>query len=205
MIQIFNDEMSNLCNFSERDTKLEIVNRQKPAGAAPFFKQLVKSPFWASGEFRKNNAIKDIEEILAGTISSDLQKKAFYKVWLDDMASVANLFCKIEKSDSIKVWVGTNRGCSRYHVDNVPRRLLVTYEGKGTEWLPDDAADRAAYTKGKSNELIVKDPSSKQFISEWDIAVFKGGAGGLLHRTPDEALASPTVFMRLDNIDFGFD
>ena len=79
MIQIFNDEMSNLCNFSERDSKLEIVNRQKPAGAGPFFKKLVKSPFWASGEFRKNNALKDIEEILAGTISSDLQKQAFIK------------------------------------------------------------------------------------------------------------------------------
>ena len=55
MIQIFNDEMGNLCNFSERDSKLEIVNRQKPAEAAPFFKQLVKSPFWVSGELRKNN------------------------------------------------------------------------------------------------------------------------------------------------------
>ena len=205
MIQIFNDEMSNLCNFSERDSKLEIVNRQKPAEAAPFFKQLVKSPFWASGELRKNNILNDIEEILEGTNSSELQKQAFYEEWVDDMANVATLFCKIEKSNSIKLWVGTNRGCSRYHVDNVPRRLLVTYDGKGTEWLPDEAVDRAAYTKGEPNELIVKDPSSKRFIDEWDIAVFKGGNGGLLHRTPDEALASPSVFMRLDNINFGSD
>ena len=205
MIQIFNDEMSNLCNFSERDSKLEIVNRQKPAGAAPFFKQLVQSPFWASGIVQKNNALNDIVEILAGTISPKLKKQAFYKVWVDDMANVATLFCKIEKSDSIKVWVGTKRGCSRYHADNVPRRLLVTYDGKGTEWLPDEAVDRAAYTKGEPNELIVKDPSFKRFIDEWDIAVFKGGNGGLLHRTPDEALSSPSVFMRLDNIKFGSD
>jgi len=203
MIQIFNDEMSNLCNFSERDSKLEIVNRQKPAGAAPFFQELVTSPFWASGIVQKNDALNDIETILADTISPELQKQAFYEVWVDDMANVANVFCKIEKSDSIKLWVGTNRGCSRYHVDNVPRRLLVTYDGKGTEWLPDEAVDRAAYTGGKPNELIVKDPSSKRFIDEWDIAVFKGGNGGLLHRTPDEALASPSVFMRLDNINFG--
>ena len=205
MIQIFNDEMSNLCNFSERDSKLEIVNRQKPAGAAPFFQELVTSPFWASGIVQKNDALNDIETILADTISPELQKQAFYEVWVDDMANVANVFCKIEKSDSIKLWVGTNRGCSRYHVDNVPRRLLVTYDGKGTEWLPDEAVDRAAYTRGKPNELIVKDSSSKRFIDEWDIAVFKGGNGGLLHRTPDEALASPSVFMRLDNINFGSD
>ena len=186
MIQIFNDEMSNLCNFSERDSKLEIVNRQKPAGAAPFFKQLVKIPFWASGELRENNVLNDVKRNFGGTIRT--QKQAFYEVWVDDMANVATLFCKIEKSNSIKLWVGTNRGCSRYHVDNVPRRLLVTYDGKGTEW-PDEAVDRAAYTKGESNELISKDPSSKRFIDEWDIVVFKGGNGGLLHRTPDEALA----------------
>ena len=74
MIQIFNDEMSNLGNFSERDSKLEIVNRQKPAGAAPFFKQLVKTPFWASGALRENHVLNDVEEILGDTISSDIQK-----------------------------------------------------------------------------------------------------------------------------------
>ena len=205
MIQIFDNEINNLFNFSERDSKLEVVTRQKPAGAVPFFQQLVASPFWASGIVQKNDALNDIETILADTISPELQKQAFYEVWVDDMANVANVFCKIEKSDSIKLWVGTNRGCSRYHVDNVPRRLLVTYDGKGTEWLPDEAVDRAAYTRGKPNELIVKDSSSKRFIDEWDIAVFKGGNGGLLHRTPDEALASPSVFMRLDNINFGSD
>ena len=204
MIQIFDNEINNLFNFSERDSKLEVVTRQKPAGAVPFFQQLVASPFWASGIVRKNDALNDIETILADTVSPELQKQAFYEVWVDDMANVANAFCEIEKSDSIKLWVGTKRGCSRYHVDNVPRRLLVTYDGKGTEWLPDEAVDRAAYTKGQPNELILKDPSSRQFISEWDIAVFRGGNGGLLHRTPDEALASASVFMRLDNINFGF-
>ena len=89
-------------------------------------------------------------------------------------------------------------------MDNVPRRLLVTYDGKGTEWLPDEAVDRAAYTKGKPNELILKDSSSRQFIDEWDIAVLKVVMAALLHRTPDEALASPSVFLRLDNINFRF-
>ena len=67
-MQIFNDE-NGVINFSKRDSKLEIVIRQKPAGASPFFKQLVKRPFSASGKFRKNNALKDIEEILACLLS----------------------------------------------------------------------------------------------------------------------------------------
>ena len=94
MIQIFDNEINNLFNFSERDSKLEVVTRQKPAGAVPFFQQLVASPFWASGIVRKNDALNDIETILADTISPELQKQAFYEVWVDDMANVANAFCR---------------------------------------------------------------------------------------------------------------
>ena len=33
--------------------------------------------------------------------------------------------------------------------------------------------------------------------------MFRGGAGGLLHRTPDEALNGASILMRLDNETFG--
>ncbi|GHB18612.1 DUF1826 domain-containing protein [Salinicola rhizosphaerae] len=32
--------------------------------------------------------------------------------------------------------------CPRFHVDNLGVRFITTYAGPGTEWLPDDAADR---------------------------------------------------------------
>ena len=87
---------------------------------------------------------------------------------------------------------------ARYHVDNVPNRLLVTYAGKGTEWLPEDASVRGAYARGEPNEKIIKDHSAKQFIEQWDVAIFRGGASGLLHRTPDPALQANSILMRLD-------
>ena len=84
-------------------------------------------------------------------------------------------------------------------MDKVPRRLLVTYAGQGTEWLPDDAADRTAFAKGEPNEKIITDATAKQFIGQWDVALFRGGSDGLLHRTPDEALNQFSILMRLDN------
>ena len=87
---------------------------------------------------------------------------------------------------------------ARYHVDNVPYRLLVTYAGKGTKWLPEDASDRGAYARGEPNENIVKDHSAKQFIEQWGVAIFRGGASGLLHRTPDPALQANSILVRLD-------
>ena len=85
----------------------------------------------------------------------------------------------------------------------VPYRLLVTYAGQGTELLPDFAANRNAFDEGKPNEEIIKDKSALKFINKWDIAIFRGGKKGILHRTPDSALKeSSSILMRLDNSSF---
>jgi hypothetical protein len=100
------------------------------------------------------------------------------------------------------MWIGSKRGCKRFHIDNVPQRLLITYSGEGTEWLPDAAADKSAYLNGEPNEKILKFPQKKQFVNEWDIAIFKGGSEGLLHRTPDSALKKNSILLRLDHADY---
>ena len=53
-----------------------------------------------------------------------------------------------------------------------------------------------------ANEFILKDPSARQFAGLWDVAVFRGGPAGVLHRTPDAALDGPSILMRLDREDF---
>ena len=64
------------------------------------------------------------------------------------------------------------------------------------------AADRTAFANGKSNEPVIKDPSAICFMKAWDVAVFRGGTKGLLHRTPDDALNGPSIMMRLDHPSF---
>ena len=118
------------------------------------------------------------------------------------MANLCEMFCITEKSSYISFSLSSHRGCRRYHIDNVPLRLLVTYAGQGTEWLPDEFANKRAYANGEPNERIIKDISKKQFVGEWDIALFKGGPEGLLHRTPDSALNNNSILMRLDHARF---
>lgn len=131
-----------------------------------------------------------------------MQKDSFYVNWISDMAQVCEVFSDTLDSDSVGFCLSTKRGCRRYHVDNVPMRLLVTYAGQGTEWLPDEAVDRSALLNNSTNEKIIKDVSKRKFINSWDVAIFNGGANGLLHRTPDLALNNPSVLMRLDHKSF---
>lgn len=191
-----------LKDFNHRSYPLGIVKRTVPPDSVTFFEKLMSTKFKIFGNISKDSALNEIRDLLDDVIADELQSEPFYQDWLHDMAEVCKVFCDLENSDAIGFWLGSERGCRRYHIDFVPQRLLVTYAGKGTEWLPAEAADREAFARGKPNENIVKDWSALQFMNPWDVAVFRGGKNELLHRTPDDALNRPSVLMRLDHLSF---
>ena len=120
------------------------------------------------------------------------------------MSEISNAFCDTLGNNSICFSLETSRSCKRYHIDNVPMRLIVTYYGKGTEWLPPFASNYNAYYNGEINRKIVKYTNEKKFMRSWDIAIFKGhkfkGEGDrILHRTPDVAQNKLSLLMRLDD------
>ena len=123
------------------------------------------------------------------------------------MAQICSIFCETIKSKSVNFSIQTTRSCKRYHIDNVPMRLLVTYYGKGTEWLPSNACNYSSYYNGEDNENIIIDYKKKKFINAWDIAIFKGQKynaenKGILHRTPNDSLKKISLLMCLDYPEF---
>lgn len=190
-------------NFKNRNDQIGILERTVPRGASLFFQKLHEFPFSLAGNVFKNSAKDDIKKLLNLAIPKNIQCDLFYDNWLDDMKITCEIFCEIQEEDSISFWLGSERGCKRYHVDMVPYRLLVTYAGQGTELLPNEAANRNAFIEGKSNEQIIKDKSAIRYINKWDIAIFRGGENGILHRTPNSALdGSSSILMRLDHQSF---
>ncbi|WP_343565249.1 DUF1826 domain-containing protein [Kiloniella sp. b19] len=194
--------MEALKDFPGYTDQLGLAERTAPEKASAFFQELMKEPFRVSGMVHRESGRDDIRNILEDNIPASLQRDSFYEEWLTDMAEVSRLFCDIQGTDSTGFWLGSKRGCRRYHIDNVALRMLVTYAGKGTEWLPDEAADRQAFSRREPNEKIVKDQSALQFMNQWDVALFRGGPEGLFHRTPDAALNEPSILMRLDHPSF---
>ncbi len=192
-----------IIDFKDKDDQLKIVIRKAPLKSEFFFKKLYKSLNSTYGFVSYSNSVKDIKKILKLELLNEIMSDPFYDIWINDMSNLCKIFCKFIGEDKISFWIGTKRGCKRYHVDMVPFRLLVTYAGQGTELLPDYAANREAFVQGKPNNKIVKDKSALKFINKWDIGIFRGGKEGILHRTPDSALnANSSILMRLDNSSF---
>lgn len=81
--------------------------------------------------------------------------------------------------------------CPRFHVDNLPVRLVTTYHGPGSEWLPEGAVNRAGLGAPSAEKPeIVRDPDAIQRLAAGDLALLKGGGWegnehrALVHRSP---------------------
>ena len=194
-------------NFYKDDLYLNILDREKPYKSDEFFKTIISESFELNTCIKKESAFEDIKYHLRKKIQKKVQDHIFYYKWVKDMSEVCILYCDIIKKNSLNFSLKTSRGCKRYHIDNVPLRLLITYYGKGTEWLPRDACNYSAYYNGESNEKIIKIKNRSKFVKPWSIAVFRGqqfkeGTEAILHRTPNEALHKKSLLMCLDSEAF---
>ena len=195
-------DLRDLATFKHQEGQLAILERQPLGGGDKFFKKLSERPLNVIGIVGKKTCVEEILALLEDEISEDLKSSDFYMQWVIDMAGVCNIFCETLATSTVGFCLATKRACQRYHVDNVPLRLLVTYYGKGTEWVPDSAVDRLAYDSGMPNDKILTNNNARKFLNAWDIAIFRGGPDGLLHRTPDSALNTPSILLRLDHESF---
>lgn len=192
------ESLESLQSFPEGERQCLILERAVPQLSDDFFAELLNNSISLSGPVQQNQVLSDVKVLVEQIVPEAMNDDAVYSLWLHDMAEICAAFAQMVDQDKIQFTLSSQRGCRRFHVDNVAFRLVVTYAGKGTEWLADAGADRAAFLDGAPNEKIVKDKSAINFMNTGDIAVFRGGPGGLLHRTPDAALNSPSIFMRLD-------
>ncbi|MCI5049005.1 MAG: DUF1826 domain-containing protein [Rickettsiales bacterium] len=190
-----------VAGFSDMDERLAIIQRREPE-SEHFFDALIVRDMETFGVIPCDGAEQYLQSMLEDKLPQQALQHSFYPHWIKDIAQLCWLFGGLMKTNQVSVWLGTNRGCRRYHTDNVPMRLVVTYSGRGTEWLPEEAANRDAYKAGAPNENILTDPNARQWLEPWDVGIFKGGQNGVLHRTPDDALYQRTLLLRIDHAEY---
>jgi hypothetical protein len=110
---------------------------------------------------------------------------------------------------SVKISFGAVTGdqCRKFHADYQRLRLITTYLGPGTEWLPEHAVRRDALVEppacpATANQLIVRDPSQVRRAHAGDVLLLRGHDGvtgtalSAVHRSPPiEALGKMRVVL----------
>lgn len=114
--------------------------------------------------------------------------------WLKDIADLAAAYEQVsgEGEFTLRLETLADDGCTRFHVDRTSLRLICTYRGPGTEWLPNMQADRQALQTGAENESIIRYGQPWRFATG-AVGIMKGSrfpgnaSNGLVHRSPPVA------------------
>lgn len=125
--------------------------------------------------------------------------------WRSDLHLMLSLARQLAPQAALRVCIET-RACNereRFHVDHVALRLICTYRGQGTQWLPAHLIETSS--GGGGSDAV---PASMlQEIPGGAIAVMKGRRypdqpdSGLVHRSPMAGVDSPRILAMVD-IDF---
>ncbi len=101
--------------------------------------------------------------------------------------------------------------CPKFHVDRVPCRLVTTYQGIATEWLPHEVVDRTKLGRGSLGQPddrtgLYQNKHEIQQLGCGDVALLKGVLwegnehAGLVHRSPALPRGDKRLLLTLDFI-----
>ncbi|WDY58039.1 DUF1826 domain-containing protein [Pseudomonas sp. PSKL.D1] len=182
--QKFGESPNVLAEVLAEGVNMAVWQRHLPAQIEDFATLVV-----SQGQSIADQRVLDVHEHEAPVLRGLLHEAAAlqgYESFVADVAWLVSAFtCLLgARRVGLRLRVLTGAMCPRFHVDNVPVRLLSTYVGPGSEWLKEGAIDRVDLCRSQAPVDNI------QRLSAGDVALLKGEkwigneGAGLIHRSP---------------------
>ena len=186
---VFGTGPEALLQILRPEVHLAVWHRSLPRSIAPGCARLAAAAPFRATAIGPPDAV--VEAILA-----DLPCAAPLDLLLD-LQDLAACFAAIIGRDTVQLRLSgvDNDSCRRFHADAVGLRMLCTYRGAGTEWLPlagAEAARDAAAAPPRANRL----PAGSVALLKGEA---KGAGRGCVHRSPPRGARDPArLLLTLD-------
>ncbi|WP_390618353.1 DUF1826 domain-containing protein [Maricurvus nonylphenolicus] len=129
----------------------------------------------------------------------------------EDIAQLVDMFCFLFELDraGLRITALDAAMCPRFHFDRVPCRLVTTYQGVATQWLPHEVVDRSKLGHGSDGlpdeeSGLIQGPDDIRQLTAGDVALLKGSLwegneeAGLVHRSPAVTTDERRLLLTLD-------
>jgi hypothetical protein len=187
------DMPADLALIYQPDVNLCVLRRRPAPWMTGFVFRLLSGPWTFERELRIDADRPAVERLLP----EDVQALPGAEAWLSDVAHLVDLFRDLIEPDAIglRLRVLDKPMCPRFHVDRVMVRLVCTYGGPGTEWLPGHAVDRTKLGHGACGQPdeasgLMLDPAARRAMPPYAVGLLKGTLWegnedhGAVHRSP---------------------
>lgn len=131
-----------------------------------------------------------------------------------DLEYLCRLFIDCTQTSQLSVKLACFDGnlCERFHVDNVPVRLVCSYVGPGTEWLEDDQVDRRFLGPGAGGRTdeqsgLLLPGAVIHRLERFAVGLMKGErwpgncGHGLVHRSPHGDRSVRRLLFKIDAVE----
>lgn len=193
-----------LADIYQPDTNIAIWRRElSPALKMSVSNLLAEHPhFQASMTVTPQSALASLSESFGNANQPELS---------ENIAELVDMFCclfELERT-GLRLTTLDRAMCPKFHVDKVPCRLVTTYQGVATEWLPHHIVKREKLGRG-SNGLpdhqsgLYQSEGDIQQLGSGDVALLKGERwegnenAGLVHRSPMPDVGQNRLLLTLD-------
>lgn len=160
------------------------------------------------GEFDRE-ALENFEDDLYDELKKWRTREPDLNRWVaNDMCTNIRTFMDVTNAKEVfvKIEPVADDMCRLFHVDTNLLRMLCTYVGEGTLWLPNDKVERNFLGEG-CNEDIVLDPRAILQTPKLDVLILKGERwplnliGGAVHRSPPLKDGDKRLLLKVDFIE----
>lgn len=184
---LFADDAAALANIHERDLNLVVWQRNLPLVLNSFAAALSWHRFDEEHRITISEAPALLQRILAQLSPA---ASAGRRLLSGDLCALVGLYGRLAGCDRVSIRLEATDGnsCSQFHVDWLGLRLVVTYAGPGTQFLPEWAVDRKALLANPEN--VCRNEAAITEVPAGAVALLKGSgyvgkAGyGIVHRSP---------------------
>lgn len=211
------DELIGLADIYQSDTNLTIWQRSLESEIQQAAQQLVShyEPLQVNQMVTPENVSQTLSRILPKLDSkAALDNMAAFDsraALIEDITLLVDAFCCLFERDraGLRFTKVDHAMCPRFHVDQVPCRLITTYAGPATEWLMEQDLERSKLGRGSlgladQQSGLIKAQASIQQMRCGDVALLKGErwqgneGQGLVHRSPMVAQGQSRLILTLD-------
>lgn len=182
--QVASDSPSVLTEIFQDGVNLAVWQRRLPAQVEDFAALAL-----GLGSLAADQRVLEVDEHAEPSLPGLLEEAADfygYPGFVADVQWLVSAYTCLVGARRVGLRLRVLQGamCPRFHVDNVPLRLLTTYAGPGSEWLQEGAIAR----QGLQHAAPPVD--NIQTLRTGDVAILKGErwagneGAGLIHRSP---------------------
>lgn len=202
-----NEDATILTDIYRDDTNIAIWRRELSNSLKVSVDDFLKTnnTFQTAMTVSPNNVVSNLSDLLGDAKCKTELSENIYEL--------VDMFCFLFELKEVGLRLTTldRAMCPKFHFDRVPCRLVTTYSGVATEWLPHHNVDRTKLGVGSSGlsdaeSGLYQNQQDIQQLTRGDVALLKGELwegnedAGLVHRSPAVLAGENRLLLTLDFI-----